>query len=291
MTRRVTVIANPIAGRGRAARLVPPLRAGLAARGFEVEVAFTGAKGDARALAATLEGKADLAVAVGGDGTVNEILNGLALRPPPLGVVPAGTSTVIGLDLALPRKVERAVEALARGKTRRIDVARANGRLAALFVGVGFDGMVVRELEARRRGPIRKSQYVPAFLRALRGYRAPALRIETEEGVHEGFSFALISNVTYYGGLAFPLKGERSLEDGCFELWLFRAGTRLDLIRLAANGLLRRLRPDGDVRRVRARRVRIEGNVPVPIQIDGDLGGTTPLELEVIPRAFEVVVP
>ncbi|HET6204429.1 MAG TPA: diacylglycerol kinase family protein [Planctomycetota bacterium] len=288
---KVTLIVNPISGRGRGGEAARRLREGLEARGAAVETLLTRSKGEARALAAGLNGETSLVVGIGGDGTLNEIANGLGDRPVPLGVVPTGTSNVLAMDLGLPRRVEEAIPALLAGRTRAIDVARVNGRLAILFVGVGFDAMVLERLERRRRGAITKWTYLPAIARALARYRGPDLRVDVDGERFEGIALALVSNVGRYGGPFFRLDPTREVNDGLFECYLFRGRSRAALVRHGLRAMARRLRPGRSLAVRRARRVRIESDASVPYQVDGDLAGTTPVEIEVLPRALRLVIP
>lgn len=288
---KATLIVNPISGRGRGERAARLLREGLESRGFAVETRVTHRKGEAREWAAQANGTTSLLVGIGGDGTLNEIANGLGDRTIPIGVVPTGTSNVLALDLGLPRSVEGALRAMLAGKTAPIDAARVNGRLSFFCVGVGFDAMVLQELERRRRGAIRRSTYLPAVARALARYRAPRLVVEADGERIEGISAAIVSNLFYYGGRFFGLARDRRVDDGLFEAHFFRGDSRLALVRHGLRAMARRLKPGPSLEFRRVRRVRIESEDPVPYQVDGDLAGTTPVEIVVLPRRLRLVVP
>ncbi len=289
--RRALVLANPIAGSGRGRRRAEELAGSLGTIGIEGALQFTNGRGDARAAARRLDPAVDLVVSVGGDGTLGEILEGLSGRDVPVAILPAGTANVMSLDLALPRDVAGLLEVLRRGRTIAVDTARVNGtRLSFLVTGVGFDAMAVRELEARRTGPISRVAYVAAGLRVLRRYSPPSLAVEVDGRVLQGrFAQVLASNVIHYAGLR-VLARDRSLADGCFEVYLFAEGSRTSLAAYALRAVLAGL-PGGSCTRVRARRVRIASDTPVPCQVDGDLFGETPVELVVHPVQSRLVVP
>jgi len=289
--RRALVLANPIAGVGRARKAAEDLAAGLPGIGVRGKLHFTTGRGDARARVAALAGDFDLVVSVGGDGTLGEILGGLSDRDVPVAVFPAGTANVLSLDLGLPRSAEGLLAAIARGRTAKIDTARVNGeRLSFLVTGVGFDAMVVRELEAHREGPITKRAYVRAALRVLARYSPPSLEVEIDgRPLPDRSALVLASNIVHYAGLR-VLSADRRLDDGLFEVYLFRGGSRARLAATAARALFSGL-PGGSCTRVRARRVRVSSETPVPCQVDGDAFGETPVEVVVHPVQSRLVVP
>ena len=289
--RRALVVANPVAGRGRARRAAEELATGLAGMGLDAALHFTRGRSDARDRAASLERGVDLVVSVGGDGTLGEILEGLAGRDVPVAILAAGTANVLALDLGLPRSVQGLLGIVGRGRTAPIDTGRVNGgRLTFLVTGVGFDALAVREVESRRRGPITKAAYVAAGMRALAGYRAPRLEVEIDGEKRPGrYAQVLVSNIVHYGGFR-VLSADRRLDDGLFEVYLFPKGSRASLLGYAVRACLSGL-PGGSCTRLRARRVRITSEVPVPCQVDGDAFGETPVEICVHPVQSRLVVP
>jgi len=286
---RALIVANPIAGRGAGAKAGREMALGLQRLGVRTELHLTDGAGDARARVRCMDPECDLVVSVGGDGTLREVFDGLLDERVPVGVLPMGTANVLALDLGLPRDVDRAIEILCAGKTAEIDVARVNGHLSFLVTGVGFDGLVVRELESARQGPITKWSWVRATLRALRDYREPRLAVEIDgERVPGKFGLCLIANVIHYGGVM-RLSPERRLDDGRFEVYLFPDAAPRRLIALAARGVVSDLARACRV--TLARTVRVSSPEPVTYQVDGDFRGHTPVELQVQDRRFRVLVP
>lgn len=288
--RRALVIANPIAGRGRGESVGRETLEGLSRLGVPAELHLTRGPGDGRARLASIAPDTDLVVCVGGDGTLGEVFSGLPSPDLLVGMVPVGTANALGLDLGLPRDVDRALEVFVRGRTAKIDVARVNGRLSFLVCGVGIDGVVARKVDRLRRGPITKWTWVRAFLQSAPSYRAPRLSIEVDGELLPGeYGLVLISNMVHYGGV-FRLSADCRRDDGLYEVYLFREGrlTRMIpyLLRLATGRL-----PGGSCELLRARRVVVRSREPVPYQIDGDVGGETPVEIEVSSQPYNLLVP
>jgi diacylglycerol kinase family enzyme len=177
----------------------------------------------------------DLVIAVGGDGTLREVFDGLADPDLPVALLPMGTANVLSIQLELPRDVDGLLESCAAGACSASTWPRSRAGLSFLVTGVGFDGRVIRELEARRNGAITHLSYLPAVLRALRGYRPPELSVEIDgERLPGTYGLVLVSNIIHYGGL---LKlSNAALDDGHFEVFLFRKASIPALALVAARG-------------------------------------------------------
>jgi len=288
--RRALIVANPIAGRGKGAEAARELEEGLRQLGVPTAVQLTRTRGDAQEMVASCDPEVDLVVAVGGDGTLREVLEGLNDAEVPVGILPLGTANVLAHELGLPRDVHATLEILAEKHTRKVDVATVNGELSFMVTGVGVDAMTVREVERSRRGPITKFSYFGPVLRTLSRYRAPRLKVEVDgEGLPEEYGLVLVSNTINYGGLL-NLDAETRLDDGRFEVYLFRAQTIWALLAYGLRGLLGRL-PGGLGELRRARSVKITAAEPVPYQIDGDYRGETPLDITVSDCPVRLLVP
>ncbi len=287
---RVVIIANPISGRGRGARAAEELRAGLRRLGIEAEALSTSARGDVPRLLRSAGEGVGLVVAVGGDGTLSEVFQGLPDARIPVGLLPRGTANVLARTLKIPGEVSRAIECLVRARTQPIDVARVDGRLSHLVVGVGLDGAIVREVDAHRSGPITLWSYAGAALRALRRYRPVALSAILDGERFDGpCALVLVCNTPRYAGVL-NLAPDARIDDGALEVYLFPTARIPELLAAGLRGLVSHL-PGGAVALRRARSVRIEAAEPVPYQVDGDLGGTTPVAIELLPERYRLVVP
>ncbi len=320
------VIANPVAGAGLAERLRPRLEDDLRSAGYGIRYVETRARGDAEAEARSASGAAAVVV-IGGDGTVNEVLNGLAVPDgPPLAVVPAGTANVLAKELGLPRPVaavERAGEFLARilsasawrpermasparwetervswiapalvaGREERIDIGTANGRRFSCMAGAGFDARVVRVLENARRGPISMTGYFAWALKAIAEYVPPRIRV-TVDGAElaNDASFVIAASTASYGG-ALTFSDTAEPDDGLLDVVAFRGRGLDDLVRWLAAAWLGRAAEDGLCRCVRGREIRMESDAEVDVQVDGDTAGRLPLTCAVRERALRVLMP
>ncbi len=283
------MIANPAAGRGRARRAVDRLREALAARGHQVRVELTRGPGDAGRLAARLGSGAERIVAAGGDGTLNEVLNGL--RDPgaaPLVPLALGTANMLARELRLPRDPRALARRIDEAEPCRIDLGRVGEARFCGVLGVGFDALVTRQLAGPRARRLGYRGYLRPILRAARGYRPPRLRVEPDDGPALAAGLAVVGNLRNYGGI-FRLAPEARPDDGWLELCTFANASRSALLGAMAAALAGRAAALPGFARRRVRRVRIGAESPVPVQWDGDAHGATPVELRVEPGALAVL--
>jgi YegS/Rv2252/BmrU family lipid kinase len=290
---RVRAILNPRAGvsRDEARR--------TAERGHprwsDFDLVVTEGPGHATELArAAAAAGAELVLAVGGDGTANEVARGLLGTEAALGVVPAGSGNGLARALGIPLRARPALDALDTGVRRLVDVGLLNGRPFLNVAGIGFDAAVSRAFHdsGRRGGRRGLLGYVRLSLRGLARYRAPRLVVETGAERHELRPFVLtFANGPQYGSGAVINPGAK-LDDGELEVVVVteQAIPRL----LAATPLLflgGTERIPGYLR-LRVRRVSVSAEAPFPVHRDGDPADDTDrVEVELAPRALTVVVP
>lgn len=289
MTPRALVVYNPTA------RNAPSLerlqRAAGVLRGWEITFETTAAEGHAIALArAAAERGVDAVVACGGDGTVNEVVNGLAETAAALAVVRGGTANVWAKEAHLPRKPEAALRMLADGERRAIDIARAGERYFLLMAGVGFDAAIVRDVNDRMKRRLGAVAYLLHGLRRALTYRPTTAALRDDDGSLSGELFwLLLANTRSYGGVV-NIAHEARIDDGELDLWLLRRGGLLRLVSFLPSILLQRHRGRKHVvcRRVTSLSIDTPG---LPVHVDGEAIGETPMRFEVAPRALNVIVP
>lgn len=290
---RICLIVNPVAGQARPGSALPRLRDCLSSWCTTLEVRETARRGDAERFARELRAEAwDQVVAVGGDGTINEVLNGIPLGLP-LGIVPLGTANVLARELLLPiNDLPGACKVLREGKARPIDLGVCNGRRFALMAGIGFDAEVVREVPPNIKDLIGAPAYVLSAFRALAEIPSPlTYRLTLPEGkVLARGMMLVVANASSYGGPV-RIAPHASLDDGFLDLCLFRERNKVAFLGQIVNVLLRRQLHDPRFSYHRAQRMRIDCDPPAAVQLDGDYFGTTPVEISVLPAAVPILRP
>jgi YegS/Rv2252/BmrU family lipid kinase len=296
VAKRALLIYNPAA---RGAPKLDRLRAAAGGvAGWEIAIELTSASGHATELArrAVRDGL-EAVIACGGDGTVNEVANGLAGSTTALAVVRGGTANVWAKEIHAPKNPARALRLLAEGETRTIDLGRATWsasgggeRHFVCMAGVGFDAAIVRELAGGLKRRFGAASYIMAgFRRALRYRAVDAELVADNETLSCRLYWLTLGNTRNYGGVL-NLAHMAKADDAKLELLVLGRGGVLRFAWLAVQVLLKRhhRRPDIVYRSVSSVDVRTAG---LPVQIDGEYLGETPLRFAVAPGALRVIVP
>lgn len=296
--RRAVLIVNPQAGRDRAGavREIESFVELARARGIGVEVWPTERAGDGVRLASEAASAGiNEVIARGGDGTVHEVVQGLAGTDARLLVWPAGTANVLARQLELTREPEEAAAILSRGRTRRLTLGAATDartgerRYFFMLAGVGLDASVVRHVRPRWKRRVGELAYWYAGLGHLAHWRPREFTVEIE-GERLNATYAAIGKAPWYGGgLAITPRARLDAEE--FEVCLISTQSRVRYLRLLGRALRGGLPIEGasGVCFRTARSVRVTGEALV--QADGELIGQLPMNFEIAPEKLEVFVP
>ncbi len=290
------IIANPASGRGRAAQLIPRVMRLCGELGLELDLHETSGPGSGGEAAATAADDISRIIAIGGDGTVNEIVNGLARREGgtiPVALVPMGTSNSAARELGIPFDPEAAAAVAAQGVPRNIDLGITNGRRFFLCTGAGPVAYIVDELHKRRKGAISQFTYMRYGARCAARYPFAGIRVTIDgQPVEAPCQMVTVCNMSHYGH-PMKLTPEAEPDDGIMDVCLIRPKHRISYVGLMIAALRHRFGRRKDVEIVRARSISLEAadGSDIPYQIDGDPGGMLPVEIEVLPSAQPFMVP
>lgn len=286
--RRILAVFNPAAGGNRRARFERIVRA-LRDKGCVVTTQHTTAPGHAEEIARNVDTSAfDVIAAAGGDGTINEIINGLVGKDIALGLIPVGTANVLAEEIELGHNPERIVNTLVSGPIREIRVGRVNGRRFSMMAGVGFDANVVHGVSLALKKKIGPLAYVvQAGREAFGGAFAPC------HVVIDGTAYAptsvVICNGQRYGGPFVAAPGASIAKDE-FSVLLMNGRGWFSVLRYGAGLILGRLGKLSDVQIITAREIAVTG-AGQPVQADGDIVATLPVTITVDPEPVRVVYP
>jgi len=285
----ILVILNPAARSERALSAWEKIDA-LVNGSAKVEVVTTTEAGQAKELAAAAaERGARMVVAAGGDGTINETVNGLAGSKTALGILPVGTMNVFASELGVPKGLREAWKVIEAGHTREIDLVRANRQYFVQLAGVGLDAQVVKETSwssKRAFGPL-SYLYSTAQIAAR---KPPRLIAESSDGRKVEGSFVLIGNGRFYGGPIEFFKKAR-VDDGLLDVLVFKKMSHLDLARYFANIVMGRHTKLADVEYFQAKKVQVRSEESVPVEVDGELAAELPVTFRISSKKLRVVVP
>ncbi|MEN6626653.1 MAG: diacylglycerol kinase family protein [Candidatus Sumerlaeia bacterium] len=283
------MIHNPTAGRRNRGRFDQVVRL-IRDSGAELELRPTAARGDAEAFAReSAAGPFDAILAAGGDGTINEVINGLAGSPMPLGIVPLGTANVLAIELGLAIGPESIADAILRGRPRQVWPALVAGRRFVLMAGIGFDAHVTAGVSLNLKHVLGRGAYAAETLRQWLGWSGGDYRVRVDGSDYRA-SWLIVARGRLYGG-RFVCAPNASLFRPELHVCLLERPGRVHLARYMAaffSGRLDRLR---DCRFVVGRSVEVWGPSGDPVQADGDVVARLPVAISVDPTPLNILLP
>ena len=289
------IVANPLAGDRHAKGAALEIQAALREIGLDAPIHWTEGPDHTESLARDLMKDAECIVACGGDGTVHQVANPLAGTDVGLAVVPAGRGNDLARVLGIPSDPAAFAKMVSARRRRRIDLGRATdgagrSRYFCTVAALGFDAEVAKRLVSGGAfgGP---RAYVYGVLKTLLSYRPQSVRLEGDFGVIDGEVFLVATgNTSTYGG-GFKIAPGAEPDDGLLRVCLIRPVSRLVVL-----ALLRLVRPGKHLNHpavslYETRSVKISAPEPLDLYADGEPLFTTPVTLEVVGKALDVIVP
>ncbi len=288
---KIACIVNPVAGRGRTARLWSQIEP-MWKQKYHLQVYYTRSPGDATALAAEAQARgAEILVAVGGDGTVNEVVNGMELNHGILGLLPAGSGNDLCRSLGYPQNPLETAANLFNWTPRRIDLGKCDRGYFTNVIGAGFDGQVAYDVNNTIKFFKGKAAYLASILKNLVTYRNTPLEVEFDGKRWSGKALLIaVGNGCYYAG-GLKIVPPAVVDDGYFHICLAKDVGKLETLRLLPGVYGGHHTRHRHVEIFKARRIFINSPVALTVQADGEIFGTLPLSLEVVPAALSVLAP
>lgn len=283
------LITNPFSHRGLSEKEIAKVVVPLTTSGAHVEIVRTRGPGDGER--AVRERKKDYSaiIAAGGDGTINEIVNGLAGARIPIGVIPRGTGNVLAHELDIPRRLHRAVETILRGKELTLDAGMAGERRFILMASAGYDAQVVAEAHRKRSHRFGYLSFLVPMLRVFLKGSFPEIAVNLH-GSEMICRHVVIANVPGYGGPFRPAP-YAIYNDGELDVVMYLKAGRWNMIRYGLLALCGSRAARDDIIRMRCERLKISSREPIWLQVDGDPVGELPCTLRVLHDSVRVIVP
>jgi diacylglycerol kinase (ATP) len=289
-----TIILNPFAKSEKAG----PLWYELYKLNQQRKIRLTKGPGSATKKAAKAARKGyGVIVAAGGDGTINEVINGIVGTDAALGILPLGSVNVLARELRIPLKLKDAWKVIEDGHTRTLDLVhmeyevegKLHNRYFVQLAGFGLDAHIVKQvtwLQKKKWGPL---SYVLETFKSVSD-ELPKIQVRIDDGEPVEAAFALAGNGRYYGG-PIPVFSKASMTDGLVDMCLFQSGRRRDILNYLQAILRGAHTKTRGIIYQQAKSVEITSASPVPVEIDGEFVGHSPVRLKVVPSALKILVP
>ncbi|GAB6934634.1 MAG: diacylglycerol kinase [Calditerricola sp.] len=291
---RARLIYNPSAGREEIKKRLPEVLDALEAAGLETSCHMTKGEGDAtRAAEEAVTRGFDVVIAAGGDGTVYEVVNGLAGRPrrPKLGILPCGTSNDFATALGIPRSLAGACAVIAGGRTKAVDVGKMNDRYFINIAGAGWLTELTYEVPSRLKTLLGQMAYYVKGIEKLPFISPRHVQLRYPGGTLEAdVMLVLVANSPTVGGFE-RLAPEADVSDGQLDVIVLKKTTLPVFVRLARQALAGQHVRDPLVVYFQTPWLEARSTDRVLVNLDGELGGELPCRIEVLPQHLEVFVP
>jgi YegS/Rv2252/BmrU family lipid kinase len=295
------IIANPVSGDARKETKIDAALAYFRKHADSVDVRFTDYPGHAMSIAREAVSRGyDAIIGAGGDGTINEVLNGIVGTTVKLGILPWGTGNVFAKEMRISSRIEKQCKLIRKGKAFSLDCGRCGSKYFLLMASAGFDAYTLRHGD---RLPLKSkfgiSAYLFAALRAFSRYKYPSINLRIEDGTTDTGTFVIISNTRLYGSF-FIFNPEADPTDGLLDIFVFRESGLWGMIklvfRLAAHAFLNGIKLPApyrslDLGRYRTRRVELSSKDEIAMQVDGDVISGFGTVFEASPGAVQVILP
>ncbi len=290
---KLTIIANPVAGRGRPFRKIKRYIRHWPHGDWQVKLIPTRGPGHAGVIAAdVLAESPDILAVCGGDGTMKEVATSLPDPPFPMALLPAGTANVLAREFGIPLDPVRALEVALKGTVRRVDLGNLRGRMDhhfLLMAGIGFDAHVAANVRPAWKRRIGIAAYYLTVVSRLMTYRFDEFKV-VAGGAALSSTSCVIANAKGYGGRLL-LTPEADMTDGLLNVMVADRASRLDYARFILASRLGMQRDFPFLRRLCSASVSVEGPRGIWVQADGEPVGTLPIEVAVVPGRFPIIVP
>lgn len=284
------LIINPRAGSAKS--IEDDLIEIFARQGARLDVVRTKKPLEAKRLAKGAIGKYSIVIAGGGDGTINETVNGLAGSKTKLGIIPMGTENALAQGLGIPLDYRKAAELILKGKTSTWDLGKAKNRYFILTAGVGLDAKALSDVKPVLKNLLGRKAYPIAALKTILTHVPSKLEVWLDDQVLPRWGyFVVIGNVKYYGS-NMHLAQYAEPDDGYLDVCIFKRTDVLNMftyfVSAASKGYIP-LTEFPNIEYFKVKKVRIKSNKPALAHTDAELIGNTPLTVTIHPKAIRII--
>jgi diacylglycerol kinase (ATP) len=291
---RARLIYNPTSGREQVRRRLPYILERLEVAGYEASAHATTCAGNAVEEARlSVERGFDLIIAAGGDGTINEVIHGIAEQPnrPKLGIIPVGTTNDFARALAIPRTIEKSCDVICNGHEMAIDIGKVNDHYFINIAGGGKLTELTYEVPSKLKTMLGQLAYYLKGMEMLPSIRPTNVRIEYDGKLFEGeIMLFLVSNTNSVGGFE-KLAPTAILNDGMFDLVILKKTNLAEFISIAGQALRGEHLNNPHIIYAKASRVKVQTEEKLQLNLDGEYGGLLPGEFQNLYRHVNMFVP
>ncbi|RPJ94514.1 diacylglycerol kinase [Rummeliibacillus sp. TYF005] len=292
--KRARIIYNPTSGREIFKKHLPEVLAKLEVAGYETSCHATTCAGDATTAAKeAVEREFDIIIAVGGDGTLNEVVAGVSEfdHRPKIGLIPMGTTNDFARAVHIPRDIDRAVDIIIAGDSIPVDVGRVNDRYFINIAGGGRITELTYEVPSKLKTVLGQLAYYLKGIEMLPSIKATKMRIEYDGEVFDDEAMMVLIALTNSVGGFEKLAPDASLNDGLFSIFILKKCNIADFVKIVSLAIRGDHMKDPHLIYAKASQIKITSDEKVQLNLDGEYGGDVPAEFKNLKRHIELFVP
>ncbi len=258
---------------------------------IKLDIEFTKHPKHAMELAKDAKNKYDLVIVAGGDGTVNEVINGIVNSKTTLAIIPFGSTNVLAMELGIPFNVKAASELITLGKKIKLDLGYAKtkqeGRYFSMMLSVGFDASLIKQINSKFKKKWGKMAYPLAGIKHLFKYKWKNIHVKHK--FHSIGYFVIISNSKYYGG-EYQIADKASTTDGLLDLVIINRKNWWKIVKIISSSSSGKLNKFLKGEYYQTKQANIYSKHKMLVQVDGELIGVAPVNVKIAPKALRIMV-
>ncbi len=289
---KILIIGNPIASGGDVKKKIDELESILKTRDHITIVYLTRFANDGKTYVSNIDTSIDRIIVVGGDGTLNEIINGLPTDfSCPVLQLPTGNANLLGHDLYLPRTAKGAADLIEHGKIIMADVGIMNNKKFIMVAGAGFDALITEEVKKHRKGRLSNLSYIRPLVQSIKKSSSLSYKITIDETTVAHGAMVLIANVQCYAGIC-KIAFDAGVNTGVLDIVIFPKISYISFVKYFLFAKFSKVTRLKSVKYLKGKRIKITSDKPIKMELDGDYADQhQEVEIELIPSSLPIIAP
>lgn len=292
---RVKLIFDPISGGGIGSQYIDDVVKKLKTNKVDLDLHTTKDVGDAKEITEEIkEDEFDVVAVMGGDGTINEVINGLLPSKTPIVIIPSGVANVFANEVGIPINPLKACEAIYKGNLYEVDIGRIDDSYFLSLASIGFDSYVLKTTPPSLKSKYGKLAYIYTGLKTVFSYKSTPIYVEFKDGdiiKKKKCYFMVIGNVSIYGSPYVKMTPKASVTDGLLDVCLFKKENFINYFRYFLGAIFRIHTQFPDVEYFQTEKLYVESKKPIMVETDGDVWGELPITFSILNKGLKILLP
>lgn len=292
---KTKLIFDPISGGGMGKEYINDVVEKLKNNKVDLDLYYTKKVGDAREVSKEIkENEFDVVAVMGGDGTINEVINGLLPTNIPITIIPSGVANVFANEVGIPINPLKACEAIYKGSLYEVDLGKINDSYFLSLASIGFDSHVLKDTPSSLKRKYGKLAYIYTGLKTVFSYEPSPIYVKFEDednSKKKKCYFMVVGNVSIYGTPYVKMTPKASVNDGLLDVCLFKKENFINYFRYFLGAIFRIHTQFPDVEYFQTEKLYVESEKPLLVEVDGDVWGELPITFSILNKGLKILLP